>query len=200
MQIEFQAKDIQMILGIAKYRYEYLKAKIRVVQSDVEKGEGRGKVNRYSFKNLMEFAIIYTANELGMSPDKIKGLMYRIGEFDSRDKIGIYDPSISDLDFSIHVIFDSGDWRIHPSGKSVNADNQAIEDIAYRNSVAKSLTAYPALLSGFKKRGKGFDDAMKEWDEKRRKEVRIAEKQEDGDGHVSINIGRIKKRIFNNIG
>jgi hypothetical protein len=102
--MEFQAKDIQRILKIPKHRYEYLAAKIGITP-EIEEAEGQGKIHRYSFKNLLQFAFIHAANLLGLTPKASRDLLNHLDAIDSEPKIkfGIYDPD-STVDISVHFV------------------------------------------------------------------------------------------------
>ncbi len=92
--MKFQAKTIQKILGIKKHRYEYIASKIGITP-DVDEVEGQGRTHIYSFKNLMQFAIIHHASDLGLSPKAAKRILLffdnRIGKNIAK---AIFDPKI----------------------------------------------------------------------------------------------------------
>jgi hypothetical protein len=70
----YQAKDIQKILRIPKIRYEYLARQIGITP-EIEEAEGTGNVHKYSFKNLMEFAIAERCSLVGLSMKHIRFLL-----------------------------------------------------------------------------------------------------------------------------
>lgn len=70
----FQARDIQEYLRIPKIRYEYLARQIGIIP-EIEEGEGTGRAHKYSFKNLMQFAIAERCSLNGFSLKQIKFLL-----------------------------------------------------------------------------------------------------------------------------
>jgi len=102
----FQAKDIQRIVEIPKHRYEYLASKIGI-KPDVEEVEGQGKVHQYSYRNLLQFAIVHHASGLGLTPKALRDLLSYIDKMDQSPKreLSIYDPDVM-ADLSIHYVRD----------------------------------------------------------------------------------------------
>lgn len=74
MKTTFQAKDIQEILRIPKIRYEYLARQIGIIP-EIEEAEGTGNAHKYSFRNLIQFAIAERCSITGLSMKQIKHLM-----------------------------------------------------------------------------------------------------------------------------
>ena len=70
----FQAKDIQEILRIPKIRYEYLARQIGIVP-EIEEAAGTGTAHKFSFRNLMQFAIAERCSLTGLSMKQIKFFM-----------------------------------------------------------------------------------------------------------------------------
>jgi hypothetical protein len=70
----FQAKNIQTILNIPKHRYEYISSKIGITP-EISEVEGRGRAHLYSGKNLMQYAYVHFANQLGLSPAACRDLL-----------------------------------------------------------------------------------------------------------------------------
>ena len=101
---QFQARDIQNILGIPKHRYEYIASKIGI-EPDVEEVEGRGHTHIYSFKNLLQFAIVNQANKLGLNPKSSRKLIIFLNEFEKSKKLGVFDPDENTF-LKLHYI----DW------------------------------------------------------------------------------------------
>ena len=73
----FQAKSIQEILLIPRHRYDYILMKIGI-KPEYEQASGRGKINIFSFRNLLEFATATTAVDLGMAPNLIRTSLEQI--------------------------------------------------------------------------------------------------------------------------
>ena len=74
MDSQFQAKDIQRILGIPKSRYEYLANKLGITP-EVEEVMGTGYTHLYSFENLMFFAMGHRLNKLGLGPKSVRRVL-----------------------------------------------------------------------------------------------------------------------------
>jgi hypothetical protein len=72
--MEFQAKDIQQILGIPKIRYEHLARRIRIIP-EIEEVEGTGRARRFSIKNLLEFAAAERCSVAGFTMRKTKWMV-----------------------------------------------------------------------------------------------------------------------------
>ena len=64
--MEFTAKNIQQLIGIPKIRYEYLKSKANI-QPGYEEAEGTGRSHKYTFKNVMQFALAHRASRFGLA-------------------------------------------------------------------------------------------------------------------------------------
>lgn len=182
----FQAKDIQRLIGIPKHRYEYLASKIGI-KPEIEEVEGTGHVHFYSFKNLLEFAFVHTANDLGLGPKAAKEMLVFLSTNIELQKAGLFNPDKT-VDLVLHYI-DSKDGKLFRlSGKDIPEEkkkniyvgdgfnklmermsNDETMDIPDLFETFKSLTALGRLtLSLF-------------------------------DGYVTINLGFIKDRILKNI-
>jgi hypothetical protein len=85
----FQAKSIQEILGITKSRYDFILAKIHI-DADIQKGRGTGKVNIFSFKKLLEFAIATKGIDIGMSLEDLTCSLKQIISIDRNEGWGIF--------------------------------------------------------------------------------------------------------------
>ena len=77
-----QAKDIQKLVGISKSRYEYLATKIGI-SPDVKEAEGTGRSHLYSTRNLLQFAFVHHANDLGLTPMASKAMLKALDKFHS---------------------------------------------------------------------------------------------------------------------
>lgn len=74
MERGFQPIDIRKIVALPKRRFEYLSGEIGIIP-EVEAADGIGRTYRYSFKNLLEFAIAHCADNLGLNPKVISRLL-----------------------------------------------------------------------------------------------------------------------------
>ena len=104
--MEFHAKHIQKIVGIPKYRYEYLANKMNI-NPDVAEGEGQGKVHKYSFRNLLQFAFVHNASGLGLTPKASREFLSHLDKIDQDPKreLSIFDPDVL-ADISVHYVID----------------------------------------------------------------------------------------------
>ena len=76
MKTTFQAKDIREMLGIPRQRYDYL-AKYMGITPEIEEVKGKGKVQLYSFRNALEFAIAQYMGVAGIGNKGVReGLDY----------------------------------------------------------------------------------------------------------------------------
>jgi hypothetical protein len=78
MKTTFQAKELQEMLSIPKHRYEYIARHFGIIP-EVEQGEGSGRMNIYSFKDALIFAIAHHASEIGLIPAHVKKLVALLG-------------------------------------------------------------------------------------------------------------------------
>lgn len=111
----FQAKSIQKILGIPKYRYDYILMKIRI-EPDIEKVRGTGRTNLFSFSKLLEFAIASTAIDIGMSPDIIRYSLESIRQDDKYSGWKLFIPDVEIKPLSYHVVSNFGSLHYCYSG------------------------------------------------------------------------------------
>ncbi len=98
----FQSKEIQEILSMPKFRYDYIMMRIGV-QPGVEKAVGRGKTNLFSFSNLLEFAVANTAMNLCMLPDVIKKSLQHIWQVDG--DLRFFSDKADGKSFSYHIAY-----------------------------------------------------------------------------------------------
>jgi len=90
MKDTFQAKDIQKILGIPKFRYEYLVTKMNIIPGVLEV-DGQGKSHVYSFKNVLQFAYAHHASRLGFTPQTVKSMLKIIDKYPGVEQMEIFD-------------------------------------------------------------------------------------------------------------
>jgi hypothetical protein len=62
---------------------------------DVEQTTGRGKINLFSFKNLIEFALANAASDIGMSPKLISMSLKRIHNWNDASCLHYFDQTIN---------------------------------------------------------------------------------------------------------
>jgi hypothetical protein len=101
MDSQFQAKDIQRIVGISKSRYEYLASKLNIAP-EVEEVMGTGYTHLYSFENLMFFAMGHRLNKLGLGPKSVRRVLGRLHSSPYRFKF-----------FEPFVPSNFVDWKLH---------------------------------------------------------------------------------------
>ena len=95
-----EARHIQEALRISKIRYEYLKSKMQI-SPEINEVEGTGRAHRYSFRNVMQFALADRANALGLSPKTTKDMLYFIERNPEVSDLGLFDPDKKN-NLSIH--------------------------------------------------------------------------------------------------
>lgn len=98
--MEFQAKDIEKMLGITKSRYDYLAWKMGI-RPELEEAEGVGQRHLYSLKNVLQFAFAHHASTLGLTPKATRELLEFLNKHhtypkqhlpdDNEEKTGIFD-------------------------------------------------------------------------------------------------------------
>ena len=74
MREEFQLKFIKKMLKIKKERIAYLGMKVPIIP-EVEQVEGTGRAHKYSYRNLLQFAIVEWLSEVGLSMREVKHLL-----------------------------------------------------------------------------------------------------------------------------
>lgn len=117
--MEFQAKDIQRIVGIPKHRYEYIATRIGI-KPDVAEVDGTGRSHVYSFKNLLEFAFAHKGSNLGLSPKLVRAMLKFVSTNPDILKAGIMHPG-KRVHISIHVIEIENQRYFKLSGKDLPA-------------------------------------------------------------------------------
>ena len=186
----FQAKDIQNVVDLPKHRYEYIASKIGITP-DVKEVEGTGKSHLYSFKNLLQFAIVHRANKLSITPKTAKRMLKFLSDNFALKSAGLFDSGKS-IKASLHCVFYNDKMYFKISGPSIQKQD------------AKAI--FPA---------KGFDKIFEMLDKMRNMDGDITIpgitdeiykmthlagiNLEDSDGYITINLGNIKDRILNNL-
>jgi hypothetical protein len=183
----FQAKDIQRLIDIPKHRYEYIASKIGI-KPEVEEVEKTGHVHLYSFKNLLEFAFVHTANNLGLGPKAVKELL----GFLSND-IDLHEAELFNPEKITQVLLhyaDSKDGKIFRlSGPDVSKQTEKssylgkgfdiVKEAQKRMSNGEGDLHIPGLV-------KAYEDLM----------ALSFTKLDELDGYITINLGVIKDRIL----
>ena len=88
---QFQAKDIQKLVDIKKHRYEYIASKIGI-KPEIDEVEKTGHIHLYSFKNLLEFAFVHKANDLGVTRKAVKEMLGFLSNNIALQEAGLFDP------------------------------------------------------------------------------------------------------------
>jgi hypothetical protein len=71
---EAQAKDIRRLLGITTSRYDYLTTKLGIIPKD-QQVHGRGKVQKYPFKYVLQFAVAERVSQFGLNPGQVRQIL-----------------------------------------------------------------------------------------------------------------------------
>lgn len=87
---DFRAKDIQQLLNIKPIRYEQIKHKAKI-KPGIQEVEGTGRSHRYTFKNVIQFAISHHAASFGLPALSIVALLEHIEAFEKETKVGLFD-------------------------------------------------------------------------------------------------------------
>jgi hypothetical protein len=74
MKEGFQSKFIREMLWITKERVAYLGMKVPITP-DIKQVEGTGRAHEYSYRNLLQFAIVEWLTEVGLSMRDVKYLL-----------------------------------------------------------------------------------------------------------------------------
>lgn len=112
---KYQAKDIQKILAIPKFRYDYIMTRIRI-EPDIEKVSGTGRTNLYSFRKLIEMGIANYAIDGGIKPDIIRTSIEQIVYYDFTENWKYFDPDSETRLLSFHTGFGRGNYFFCFSG------------------------------------------------------------------------------------
>jgi len=173
MKDTFQAKDIQNIIGIPKYRYEYLATKIGI-KPDIAEVDGQGRTHLYSFRNLMQFAFVHHASGIGLSPKAARQMLFHIEEFDSER---FFEKKITNLLFS---------FIKHPDCIYIKVGEQILQETSESISPDdKNKIGGPRFKAGKTK--------MVNYDKEKERIF------DDANSYVTINFGTIKRRILESL-
>jgi hypothetical protein len=186
----FQAKDIQRLIDIPKHRYEYIASKIGI-KPEVEEVEKTGHVHLYSFKNLLEFAFVHTANNLGLGPKAVKELLGFLSNNIDLHEAGLFNPKKT-TKASVHYA-DSKDGKLFKlSGPDISEQGKKggylgkgfdkVKEAQKRMSNGEGEIHIPGLI-------KAYENLT----------ALSFLKLDDFDGYITINLGIIKDRILKNI-
>lgn len=183
----FQAKDIQRLIDIPKHRYEYLASKIGI-KPEIEEVEKTGHVHLYSFKNLLEFAFVHTANNLGLGPKAVKEMLGFLS-----NNIDLHEAELFNPEKTVHVLLHYADSK---DGKFFKLSGQSVSEQGKKGGYL----------------GKGFDKVKEAQERMSRGEGDIhipglveayknltaltLAKLDEFDGYITINLGKIKDRIL----
>ena len=170
-----QAKKIQEDFGINKTRYQYLYDKIGI-KPDEEEVEGTGRAHRFSFRNLVQFAISNWATSMGWSGRSVKRLLIYFDEYEKDCAAGVFDSEKEHENLHAYKIYypgvnyylimdmgEGGKARIYP--EMPNPTN------------ALRLDEFKKAESEMLPDGKSFMDWLA-----------------DAEGYNTIDVGKIKKR------
>jgi len=179
----FQAKNIQELIGIPKHRYEYIASKMGIIP-EIEEVENTGHVHLYSFKNLLEFAFVHTANQLGLGPKAVKEMLGFLSNNIELHEMGLFDPKKT-----THVLLHYADCK---DGKFFKLSGQKgeyfgegfdkVEEMLKEISKKKTKINIPGLT-----------------DELKNLMALSGAELDDFDGYVTLNLGVIKDRILREI-
>lgn len=185
MKESFQAKDIQEILKIPKHRYEYLASKIGI-SAEVEAAAGQGTVKRFSFKNLVEFAVIDRANSLGLDPKSARGFISFLNQRVRTVVKDLFSPTVQ-IDLQVHYINAADKKYYKISGQSVSAiEKKAVYPVTGFEESLKISQGLKNLRVISMQKIKEEMDAVS---------ASNTTKLEDFEGSVMVNIGLIKNII-----
>jgi len=186
-ELEFQAKDIQRIIGIKKYRYEYLASKIGI-KPEIEEVEKTGHTHLYSFKNLFEFGIVNVANNLGVGPKASREILNFLSHNPDLEHAGLFDPK-KKIEVSIHYA-DTTDGKFSKlSGASLSKQGRKGGWIGEGFDVIRKAGAE-------RKAGGVSPELMKAY-------ANIAllatTELDELPGHITVNLGVIKNNILSKL-
>jgi hypothetical protein len=135
MKVNFQAKDIQEMLAIARQRYEYLANKIGITP-EIAEVAGKGKAHLYSFRNALQFAFAHSMSSMGLSPRIIRSILNSLDHIRGIDRLPIYDPNQT-LECQIRVVG-------YGEGKRVGIDGAAFSNTRWLDE--SDLNEEPEIL------------------------------------------------------
>lgn len=202
MKFGFRAKDIRKIVAIPKDQYDYIADKIGIIP-EVDEFDGIGRIQLYSFKNLLEFAISHHAHDLGVSPKVIGRLLDFLDVLEESESV-IYDPRTR-TDIKLYYV--------NYGGARYFQIYRLIFPIGYSAEIVEALDISQYLSGGklkydlfFREQLKplaksahpGFDKISASIENFRQLNLAYPDKTkllDAADGYVVLNIGRIKRKI-----
>jgi len=187
MKNQFQAKDIQGLVGIPKHRYEYIASKIGI-KPEVEEVEKTGHTHLYSFKNLLEFAIVNTANKLGIGPKAVKEILAFLS-----NNIDLQDAELFNIEkiivASLHYT-DTKDGKFFKlSGSSISAQGKK------GGYMGKGFEKTKEVLEKMSNH-ENYIDVTGFFEEHINLTKTLTMNFDDFDGFITINLGKIKDRLL----
>ncbi len=183
----FQAKDIQRLIDIPKHRYEYLASKIGI-KPEIEEVEKTGHVHLYSFKNLLEFAIVNTANNLGIGPKAVKEILRFLSNNMELREAELFNIE-KKIDASLHYT-DSKDGKYFKlTGSSISAQGQKA------GYFGKGFDKIKEVLKRMSN-NEGDIDVPGFFEEHINLTVLLVMNLGDFDGYITINLGVIKSNLL----
>jgi hypothetical protein len=178
-KIGYQAKDIQRYVKIPKHRYAYLATKIGI-EPEVERVDGTGHVNLYSFENLLQFAYAHQASNLGLSPNKVKAMLTFFEKIKDKYKLDIYEEKAA-YPIGLHFIceddFVTDDQTLYfVAIVNITKERQIVPCYIYKGEGERTLVDGKARFGSVKEQLNGAT-----W-------------------YVTINLGNIKLDIWKRLG
>ena len=184
----FRAKDIQKLLDINKHRYDYLASKIGI-KPEINAVEKTGRHHLYSFKNLLEFAFVHKANNLGITRKAAKEMLEFLSDNIELKEAGLFDQK-KRTKALLHYA-DSNDGKLFKLfGPSISAQEKKGFFLGERfDTINKFLKKSEnkeneISIPGVKKAMKNLTSLSTFAD--------LA----DFDGYITINLGAIKDRVL----
>jgi len=190
--MNFQAKDIQKVVGLPKHRYEYIASKLGITP-DVEEVEGTGRSHLYSFKNLLQFAFVHRANKMSITPKTTKRMLGFLSINPELKSIGLFDPKKS-TKVSLHCVVFADKMYFKISGESTSKqDAKSFFPVKGFERTFELLEKMKGIAEGETVTIPGVTDEIKETMQLTGMNL------EDSDGYITINLGSIKDRILKKI-
>jgi len=188
-EMEFRAKDIERILGIKKPRYEYIAGRI-YIRPEVIEVEGTGRSHIYSFKNLLEFAFAHTANDLGLTPNRVKIMLAFLSRNPDLKDAGLFDPE-KKISAALHYAVKEGRGFFRLSGTSLSEQAKCgfYADMGFEKM--------DEFLKYINNREYNIKIPMSEIEEI--ESLVFSQDLSDVDGYLTVNLGAIKGRIVKKI-
>ena len=190
MKNQFQAKDIQGLIEIPKHRYEYIASKIGI-KPEIEEVEKTGHTHLYSFKNLLEFAIVNTANNLGIGPRAVKEMLNFLSK-----NIDLKDAELFNPEKKIKASLHYADYK---DGKFFKLSGSSISEQGKKGGyMGKGFDKVREVIKRMSN-NEGDIDVPGFGEEHKNLTELLAMNLEDLDGFITINLGVIKSNILKKI-